>query len=107
MTDETKTGSWPPDGVIRGPLGNAFPFQYKPQTPDLPPPDALAPLRWRLRVALEAGILLGVKWGVCLFILGGILLLALGDYAQTKQQAKQGAEAFKYIQDAIQKAAPK
>jgi hypothetical protein len=39
----------------------------------------------RLLHALQEGILLGVKWGVALILIAGIIIAIVGDYGLTRQ----------------------
>ncbi len=58
-----------------------------------------------LKTAAREGLLLGVKYGVVLLVLGFLILWALGDYAITRQRAVNGQMAFEAIQRAQQQAA--
>ncbi len=62
-----------------------------------------------LKTAAREGLLLGVKYGVVLLVLGFLILWALGDYAITRARATNGQMAFEAIQRAQQQraAAPK
>ena len=57
----------------------------------------------RLRQAAEDGVLLAVKWGVVVIVLGFLGLWALGDYTLVRQRAYNGQIAFEAIQQAQQR----
>ena len=52
----------------------------------------------RLSAALQEGLVLGVKWGVALLVVGFLILWALKDYGTVRQRALHGQEAFEFIQ---------
>ena len=56
-----------------------------------------SPIRSRLRDALEAGILLGVKWGIALAIMLMIVATAARDYWIVRERARNGQAAFEFI----------
>lgn len=54
----------------------------------------------KFKAALEAGILLGVKCGTAILLIGAALYLLAGDYSGVRQAARQGQQAY----DALRKA---
>ena len=59
------------------------------------------PFRERLRAAVEAGIILGVKWTIVLAAMVYGLATLLGDYSTVRQRALNGQQAFEFIQQQI------
>lgn len=62
----------------------------------------------RLKQAAAEGLVLGVKWGIALLVVGFLVLWAANDYSVVRARAEHGQAAFEYIQKATQQqAAPK
>jgi hypothetical protein len=61
-----------------------------------------------LRQAASEGVVLGVKWGIALFLTLMALGYALSDYGIVRGRALNGQRAFEYLQqlEAQQKQAP-
>lgn len=59
------------------------------------------PFRRRLRLAAEAGLLLGVKLTLALAVALAVAWTGISDYLATRQKAVQGAAAFDYLQKAV------
>lgn len=58
--------------------------------------------RTRLRVALEEGLVLGVKYSLVTLLLVGTISFLTKDYLQTRLMAQRGNAAFEYIEKALE-----
>ena len=51
----------------------------------------------RLKTAAEAGLLLGVKWGLAVILTLWSISWVLGDYNLVRQRAENGQRAFEIV----------
>lgn len=51
-----------------------------------------------IKAAARDGLILGVKLGTALAIVGVVLTWALGDYFTVRQRALHGQQAYEYLQ---------
>lgn len=56
------------------------------------------PFRYRLTVAIQDGLLWGVKLALALGLVVVAISYLLGDYSQTRQRALNGQQAFEFLQ---------
>lgn len=55
----------------------------------------------RVKRAAEAGVLLGVQYGIALALMLLAISWMLGDYTLVRQRALNGQQAFEYLQHEI------
>jgi hypothetical protein len=60
----------------------------------------------RLREAAVDGLVLAIKYGVVVLVVGSLMVLIAQDYWSVRQSARQGAAAFAFIQQQLQKPQP-